>query len=92
MPAKRLQVSRKEQGLKCNMPVYGITDRHGFEFLYETRDKIQETRGRRACGAHFDPALFATLVSLFVVGRSLAADMSGRPVAVIQNCFLRQYL
>jgi hypothetical protein len=36
--------------------------------LYETRDKIQDTRGRSACGAHFSPELLESLVSLFVVG------------------------
>jgi len=37
-------------------------------FLYETGDKIQETRGRSACGAHFSPALLVSLVSLFIAG------------------------
>ena len=38
------------------------------EGLYETIDKIEETRGRSACGAHFSPELLESLVSLFVVG------------------------
>ena len=45
--------------------------------LYENRDKIQETRGRSACGAHFSPELLESLVSLFVVGL--------RPMWVIEN-------